>query len=87
MHPALALLNVFANPIIKMKTPRLLLSLIVVSLFATSYAFADASKQAGCCAKAEKKGETCSHECCVAAAKEGKNCAKCGGSGEIAAKK
>ena len=35
---------------------------------------APVSKVAGCCAKAEAKGEKCTHECCVAAAKEGKNC-------------
>ncbi|MEO7599893.1 MAG: hypothetical protein ABIV50_13230 [Opitutus sp.] len=70
-----------------MKTPKILLSFFVASLFATSFAFAQDAKQAGCCVKAEKKGEVCSHECCVAAAKDGKNCAKCGGSGEIAAKK
>ena len=71
-----------------MKSPKILLSLVVASLFATSFAFAaDEAKQAGCCLKAEKKGEACAHECCVAAAKEGKNCAKCGGSGAVAAKK
>jgi len=70
-----------------MKTPRILLPLVVASLFVTSFASAEESKQAACCVKAEKKGETCSHECCVAAAKEGKNCTKCGGSGTVAAKK
>jgi len=71
-----------------MKSPKFLLTLVVASLFASSFAFAaDESKQAGCCVKAEKKGEACAHECCVAAAKEGKNCTKCGGSGAIAAKK
>ena len=69
-----------------MKNPRILLSLFVASLFASSFAFAGESKQAGCCVKAEKDGHACTHECCAAAAKEGKNCAKCGGSGEVAKK-
>lgn len=74
-----------------MKSPKILLSLVVASLFAATLAFAaDApapSKQAGCCAKAEKDGKVCSHECCAAAAKDGKNCEKCGGSGAVVAKK
>jgi len=70
-----------------MKTPRLFVSLIVAFLCTASFALADEAKKAGCCVKAEKDGHACAHECCVAAAKDGKNCAKCGGSGEIAAKK
>jgi hypothetical protein len=61
---------------------------MVASMFAASFAFAadekkEVSKQAGCCAKAEKDGKACTHECCVAAAKEGKNCEKCHGSGKM----
>jgi hypothetical protein len=70
-----------------MKTPKILLPLVIASLFATSFAFAEESKQAGCCAKAEKSGKACTHDCCAAAAKDGKNCEKCGGSGAIVAKK
>jgi hypothetical protein len=70
-----------------MKTSRILGSLIVASLFVTSFAFAGESKQAGCCAKAEKDGAACTHGCCTTAAKDGKNCEKCGGSGTVAAKK
>jgi hypothetical protein len=50
------------------------------SLFAAD---APVSKPAGCCAKAEAKGEKCSHECCAEAAKAGNNCEKCKGSGKI----
>jgi hypothetical protein len=50
------------------------------SLFAAD---APVSKQAGCCARAEAKGEKCTHECCVEAAKAGNNCEKCHGSGKI----
>jgi hypothetical protein len=52
------------------------------SLFAADEK-APASKPAGCCAKAEAKGEKCSHECCAEAAKAGNNCEKCKGSGKI----
>jgi hypothetical protein len=71
-----------------MKTLRLILALTVVS-FVTAVAQADdkkeapVSKQAGCCAKAEKAGKVCEHECCVEAAKAGNNCEKCKGSGKI----
>ncbi|MES1168147.1 MAG: hypothetical protein ABUL61_03145 [Oleiharenicola lentus] len=44
---------------------------------------APVSKQAGCCARAEAKGEKCTHECCVEAAKAGNNCERCKGSGKI----
>ena len=72
-----------------MKSNKLLLTLAIVSLFAGGALFAAeekkeaVSKQAGCCAKAEAKGEKCGHECCVAAAKDGNNCEKCKGSGKI----
>ncbi len=38
-----------------------------------------AAEKPACCAKAEKKGETCKHECCVEAAKADppKACEKC----------
>ena len=36
-----------------------------------------AAEKPACCAKAEKKGETCKHECCVTAAKDNKTCEKC----------
>ena len=70
-----------------MKTPRLLLSFFIASMFASSFAFGEEAKVAGCCAKAAKDGAACTHGCCAEAAKAGKNCAKCGGAGEIAAKK
>jgi len=69
-----------------MKSNKILLTLTIVSLFAGGALFAaDAavSKQAGCCAKAEAKGEKCSHGCCIEAAKAGNNCEKCKGSGKI----
>src|SRR5689334_10917693 len=74
-----------------MKSPKKIVTLVVLALFAAGVTFAadekkdakDANKEAKCCAKAEKAGKTCDHECCVAAAKEGKNCEKCGGSGKI----
>jgi hypothetical protein len=73
-----------------MKSPKSIVALMVLSLFAASFSFAadektpaPASKQAPCCAKAEKAGKTCDHECCVAAAKAGMNCEKCHGSGKI----
>ena len=75
-----------------MKNLRLLLALAVAG-FAAAALQADekkdapVSKVAGCCAKAEAKGEKCTHECCVAAAKEGKNCEKCHGSGKLEPKK
>src|SRR4051812_26715494 len=76
--PSISFVN--PNPI-PMKSPKSIIALIALSLLAAGASFAaDAkkeaavSKQAGCCAKAEAKGEKCTHECCVAAAKEGKNC-------------
>jgi len=65
--------------------------LVVLSLLATGVSFAaaeekpaaPASKQAGCCTKAEKAGEKCTHPCCGEAAKDGNNCEKCKGSGKI----
>jgi hypothetical protein len=79
----------FANP---MKTIRLVLTLAVVSLV-TAAVQAEEKKDAAaphaakCCAKAEGKGEKCSHDCCVEAAKAGDNCAKCGGEGKVEPKK
>jgi hypothetical protein len=74
-----------------MKTLRLVLTLAVVSFVAAAVQAeekaAPASKQAGCCAKAEGKGEKCTHDCCVEAAKAGNNCEKCKGSGKIEPKK
>src|SRR4051812_6124834 len=59
-----------------MKSPKSIVALIVLSLFAASVSFAAddkkeavVSKEAPCCMKAEKAGKTCDHECCVAAAK------------------
>ncbi len=69
-----------------MKSNKFLLTLAAVSLIAVGVMFAaDApvSKQAGCCAKAQAKGEKCTHECCAEAAKLGNNCEKCKGSGKI----
>lgn len=74
------------NPIIIMKSIRILLVLAIASFLSTAFLRAEEAKNEGtkakCCVKAEKKGEKCSHECCVAAAKEGKNCEKCGGTNE-----
>ncbi len=63
-----------------------IISLLVISAFATGLAFAGAaeSKPGKCCAAAAKDGKTCAHKCCVDSAKEGKNCSKCGGAGDIA---
>ena len=70
-----------------MKSPKSILALVVLTLLSTGLAFAGddkkESKAAGCCAKAEAKGEKCSHECCTAAAKDGNNCEKCKGSGKM----
>jgi hypothetical protein len=73
-----------------MKSPKKIVALIVLSLFAAGFTFAEeakkdapVSKQAGCCAKAEKDGKACTHECCAVAAKDGNNCEKCKGSGKI----
>lgn len=73
-----------------MKTIRLMLALAVVGVAAALVQADDhakdaapASKQAGCCAKAEAAGKTCEHNCCVEAAKAGNNCEKCKGSGKI----
>ena len=41
------------------------------------------NKVAGCCAKAQADGKTCTHKCCVEAAKDGNNCTTCKGSGKI----
>ncbi|RXK55968.1 hypothetical protein ESB00_08850 [Oleiharenicola lentus] len=40
------------------------------------------AKAAGCCAKAESKGDQCTHGCCVEAAKADNNCEKCKGAGK-----
>lgn len=76
-----------------MKTKKFLLPLIIAFCFAVGGLFADESKKAtmeskpaGCCAKAEAKGEVCGHGCCVEAAKAGNNCEKCKGSGKKAKK-
>lgn len=73
-----------------MKSPKSIVALVVLSLFAAGLSFAQeakkdapASKQAGCCARAEKDSKACAHECCTAAAKDGNNCEKCKGSGKI----
>lgn len=70
-----------------MKSPKKIVALLVLSVFAAGFTFAGddkkEAKQAGCCAKAEKAGKACSHECCVAAAKDGNNCEKCGGAGKM----
>ena len=56
----------------------------VASLFSATIMFAASeSKVAGCCAKAQSEGKTCTHACCVEAAKAGNNCTKCKGSGKI----
>ncbi len=73
-----------------MKSPKSIVALVVLSLLAAGVTFAadekkdaPASKQAGCCAKAEAAGEKCTHACCIEAAKAGNNCEKCKGSGKI----
>jgi len=75
-----------------MKNLRLVLALAVAAFVAAAVHAeekkdAPVSKQAGCCAKAEAKGEKCTHECCVEAAKAGNNCEHCKGSGKIEPKK
>jgi hypothetical protein len=76
-----------------MKNIRLVLALAVAAFIAAAVQAeekkdaAPPSKEAGCCAKAEAKGEKCTHECCVEAAKDGNNCEKCKGSGKIEPKK
>ncbi len=71
-----------------MKFFKLLLPIVAAGAVALSAYAADSGKpaasaakgkKAGCCVKAAKKGETCTHACCVEAAKEHKNCEKCGG--------
>ena len=73
-----------------MKSTKSIVTLVVLSLLTAGFTYAagdnkeaPASKTAGCCAKAEAKGEKCGHECCAAAAKDGNNCEKCKGSGKI----
>ena len=75
-----------------MKNLRLILALaaaafVAAAVHAEDKPAAPESKVAKCCAKADAKGEKCSHECCVEAAKAGDNCAKCGGSGKVEPKK
>lgn len=75
-----------------MKTFRLVLTLAVAAFVASAVQAeekkdAPVSKPANCCAKAEAKGEKCTHDCCVAAAKDGNNCTDCKGSGKIEPKK
>ena len=66
-----------------MKLGRLFVA-VALAFSVGTFAFAEDKKtedkkaeKPACCAKAEKKGETCKHECCVAAAKESKVCEKC----------
>lgn len=73
-----------------MKFQKFLLPFVMMSTFALGTAFAEGekktvaeSKTAPCCAKAEAKGEKCTHGCCVEAAKNGDNCTSCKGSGKI----
>ncbi len=69
-----------------MKTIRMIVAFAVVGLTAAVIQADEEqkeSKPAGCCAKAEAKGEKCGHGCCVEAAKAGNNCEKCNGSGKI----
>ena len=73
-----------------MKSTKSIVALVVLSLFTAGFAYASgdnkeapASKQAGCCAKSEAKGEKCGHGCCAEAAKDGNNCEKCNGSGKM----
>ncbi|MFZ5495248.1 MAG: hypothetical protein ACOZE5_07915 [Verrucomicrobiota bacterium] len=69
-----------------MKTLRMILALAIVGFVAAALQAGEEkkeSKAAGCCAKAEAKGEKCTHECCAEAAKAGNNCEKCKGSGKI----
>ena len=56
-----------------------ILTIVATSLaLVTSGLAADKKyKEGGCCDKAAKKGEKCSHPCCVKAEAEGKVCAKC----------
>jgi len=65
-----------------MKSTKSLL-VIAAAFFAAGVVFAAESKVAGCCAKAQASGKTCSHACCVENAKKGDNCTKCGGAGKI----
>jgi hypothetical protein len=75
------------------KSTKSLVAFALGSLFAASLAFAAAStakvesKEAGCCIKSAKNGETCAHACCVEAAKDGMNCTKCKGVGPLKKKK
>ena len=81
------------NPRIPMKNLRLILVLAVTAFAAAAVQAEEAKKDAAeskpskCCAKADAKGEKCSHECCADAAKAGNNCEKCGGSGKVEPKK
>ena len=71
-----------------MKSLKTLIAFVAIAAAGVAFAAEKtANKTAGCCAKAQKAGETCKHACCVEAAKEGKNCTKCGGSGMIQKKK
>jgi hypothetical protein len=75
-----------------MKNLRLALALAVAAFAAAAVQAEDkkdapAGQPAKCCAKAEGKGEKCSHDCCVEAVKAGDNCAKCGGTGKVEPKK
>jgi hypothetical protein len=67
------------------KSPKSLIAFALISFFAAGLYAAEKApnKVAPCCAKAQAKGETCTHACCVEAAKDGNNCTKCKGSGKI----
>ena len=75
-----------------MKNLRFILALAVAA-FAAAFIQAEdkkdehPAKPAGCCARAEAKGEKCTHECCVESATHGDNCEKCKGHGKIEPKK
>lgn len=72
-----------------MNPKKYLLPLVIATCFTVGGLFAaeakkeaPESKPAGCCTKAEAKGEVCGHGCCVEAAKADNNCEKCKGSGK-----
>ncbi len=69
-----------------MKSLRLIVAFVAVGFAVAALQASEEKKEskvAGCCAKAEAKGEKCGHGCCVEAAKAGNNCEKCKGSGKI----
>ena len=64
-----------------MKAMKTAVAACIVVLFATLGTVQ--AGPGGCCKKAQKKEEACSHKCCVTAAKEGNWCTKCGGEGKM----